>query len=189
MKKNQIVGLMLAVAFCLSGCGGADAIETDTLSLTKEGTASYTIISDFSDPSYNLEELISMAQDEVTEYGTGVQISNAVVEEGVLNFQYTFDSLAHYAAFMGTSCYSGMVSQALKEGYKADTRLLSVKDGSSVVMKDEAVQGYKLFVWNEPVAVRCSGNVLYYSENLSTTGKKDVQPVTDAVGPFYVIYK
>ena len=189
MKKNQILGLVLVVLLCLSGCGSPDVIETDTLSLLKDGTATYTIVSDFSDPAYNLEELKGMAQAEVTEYGTGVIISNAVVEEGMLHFEYTFDSISHYAAFMGTSCYAGTVSQALKEGYKGDTKLLSVKDGSSVMMKDDAVQGYKLFIWNEPVAVRCSGNVVYHSENVSAAGKKGVQPVTNAVGPFYVIYK
>ena len=189
MKKNRILGLMLTMLLCLSGCGSTDVIETDTLSLLKDGTATYTIVSDFSDPAYDLEELKAMAQEEVTEYGTGVTISNAVVEEGVLHFEYTFDALSHYAAFMGTSCYTGTVSQALKEGYKGDTKLLSVKDGSSVFMKDEAVQGYKLFVWNEPVALRCSGNVMYHSSNVSLSGKKGVQPVTDAAGPFYVIYK
>ena len=188
MKKKQIVGLILAATMCLTGCGSA-VIETDTLTLSKEGTATYTVISDFSGPYYDLEELKAMAQEEVTAYGTGVQITNAVVEEGVLNFQYTFDSLSHYAGFMGTSCYQATVSQALKEGYKSDTRLLSAKDGSSVQMNDEALSGYKLFVWNESVAVRCTGKVMYYSENVSLINKTDVQPAEDSTGPYYVIYK
>lgn len=188
MKKKQMVGLLLAATMCLSGCGNA-AIKTDTLSLSGNGTATYTIISDFTKDYYNLEELTTMAQEEVLAYGSGVQITEAVVEEGMLNFQYTFDSLSHYAAFMGTSCYQATVGQALKAGYKSDTQLISAKDGSSILMKDEAIQGYQLFVWNESVAVRCDGNVLYYSSNLSTSGKRDVVPKEEAGGPYYVIYK
>lgn len=188
MKKKQIVGLLLTAVMCLAGCSNA-VVKTDTLSVSKDGTASYTIISDFSEDYYNLEELKVMAQDEVTAYGSGVRITEAVVEEGVLNFQYEFDSLSHYADFMGTTCYQAAVGQALKEGYKSDTQLLSAKDGSIVLMKDDAIQKHQLFIWNESVAVRCDGNVLYYSSNLSLNGKTDVVPKEGAAGPYYVVYK
>ena len=188
MKRKPIIGLLVAAILCLTGCGST-VIETDTLTLSDNGTATYTIISDFSEAYYDLEELKSMAQAEVTAYGTGVTITGAVVEEGVLNFQYTFDSLSHYAAFMQTSCYHAMVSQALKEGYKPDTKLYSAKDGSSIQMNDKSLSDYQLFVWNESVAVRCDGNVLYHSSNLTTNGKKDVQPAENSTGPYYVIYK
>ena len=188
MKKKKIVGLLLAATMCLAGCSSA-AIETDTLSLSDDGMATYTIISDFSEDYYDLEELKSMAQEEVTAYGTGVQITEAVVEEGILRFQYAFDSLSHYAGFMGTTCYQATVGQALREGYKSDTQLTSAKDGSTVQMKDAALQGYELLVWNESVAVRCDGNVLYYSSNLGLKGKTDVVPKEESTGPYYVIYK
>ena len=188
MKKKQIVGLLLTAVMCLAGCSNA-VIETDTLSLSKDGTATYTIISDFSEDYYDLEELKVMAQDEVTAYGSGVQITEAVVEEGVLNFQYAFDSLSHYAGFMETSCYQETVEQAIKAGYKADTHLASAKDGSTILMNDEKIQRHRLFVWNEAVTVRCSGNVLYYSGNLRLKGKTDVVPKEGSSGPYYVVYK
>ena len=188
MKKKQIVGLLLTAVMCLAGCSNA-VIETDTLSLSKDGTATYTIISDFSEDYYDLEELKVMAQDEVTAYGSGVQITEAVVEEGVLNFQYTFDTLSHYAGFMETSCYQETVEQAIKAGYKADTHLASAKDGSTILMNDEKIQRHRLFVWNEAVTVRCSGNVLYYSGNLRLKGKTDVVPKEGSSGPYYVVYK
>ena len=85
MKKKQIVGLLLTAVMCLAGCGSA-VIEIDTLSLLSNGTATYTIISDFSEDYYDLEELKAMAQDEVTAYGNGVKITEAVGDEGMLNF-------------------------------------------------------------------------------------------------------
>lgn len=188
MKKKQIVGLLLTAIMCLAGCGNA-VIQTDTLSLLKDGTATYTIISDFSEDYYDLEELKVMAQEEVTAYGSGVQITEAVVEEGVLNFQYTFDTLSHYAGFMETACYQSTVEQAIKAGYKSDTHLASAKDGNTILMNDEKIQRHQLFVWNEAVAVRCSGNVLYYSGNLKLKGKTDVVPKEGSSGPYYVVYK
>lgn len=188
MKRKPIIALLLAAILCLTGCGST-VIETDTLTLLEDGTATYTIISDFTEDYYDLEELKRMAQEEVTAYGAGVTITQALVEEGVLNFQYTFESLSHYAAFMQTACYHAKVSQALKDGYKSDTMLYSAKDGSEIQMNDKSLSGYNLFVWNEAVAVRCDGNVLYHSANVSVKGKKDVQPVADSTGPYYVIYK
>ena len=188
MKKKQIVGLLLTAIMCLAGCGNA-VIQTDTLSLLKDGTATYTIISDFSEDYYDLEELKVMAQEEVTAYGSGVQITEAVVEEGVLNFQYTFDTLSHYAGFMETACYQSTVEQAIKAGYKSDTHLASAKDGNTILMNDEKIQRHQLFVWNEAVTVRCSGNVLYYSGNLRLNGKTDVVPKEGSSGPYYVVYK
>ena len=188
MKKKQIVGLLLTAVMCLAGCDNA-VIQTDTLSLSKDGTATYTIISDFSEDYYDLEELKVMAQEEVTAYGSGVQITEAVVEEGVLNFQYAFDPLSHYAGFMETTCYQGAVEQAIKAGYKSDTHLASAKDGSTILMNDERIQRHQLFVWNEAVTVRCSGNVLYYSGNLKPNGKTDVVPKEGSSGPYYVVYK
>lgn len=188
MKKKQIAGLLLAVMMCLTGCSGG-TIETDTLSLSKDGTATYTIISDFSEDYYNLDELKEMAEEEIAEYGSGVQITEAVVEEGVLNFQYAFDSISHYAGFMGTTCYQGTVEQALRAGYKTSTMLTSAKNGSSIQINDSGLGAYHLFIWNEQVAVRCTGDVLYYSSNLKTSGKRDVIPTEESTGPYYVIYK
>ncbi len=187
MKKKFILGLLLSAILGLAGCGSR-VIETDTLSLSKDGTASYTIVSDFSKPYYDLEELKTMAAREIAQYGSGVQISEAIVEEGTLHFSYTFDTLSGYAGFMETSCYQGTVAQALREGYKSDTVLNAVK-GSKVTMKDLDNDKHHLFIWNESIAVRCTGNVLYFSDNLSTSGKKDVVPKGDSTGPYYVIYK
>ena len=190
MKKNQILGLLLAVVLVLAGCGSSAEIKVDTLSILADGAATYTIVSDFSESYYNVEELKMMAQKEVDAYGTGVHITGAEVANGVLNFQYTFDALSHYAKFMETSCYKSTVANALTNGYKADTKLTSAKNsGSTVSMNDESIRTRNLFVWNESVAVRCDGNVLYYSENLSMINKTDVQPKEGSVGPYYVVCK
>jgi len=188
MKKMTIVVIALVAAMCLAGCSEV-AIERDTLSILEDGTASYTIISDFSDPSYNLNELLDMAQEEVQNYGDGVVITEAVVEKGVLNFVYTFGSLSDYADFMSTSCFYGTVAQALQEGFKSDTQLISAKDRSTVSIGSDKLKKYRLFVWNEAVSVRCDGNVLYHSANLKVSDKTDVHPASDAAGPYYVIFK
>lgn len=190
MKKNRILGLVLLMILFLAGCGSTEAIKVDTLSIFRDGTATYTIISDFSEPYYDVEELKAMAQEEVDVYGTGIQISGAEVTAGVLNFQYTFDSLSHYAKFMDTSCYKSTVADALSNGYKAETRLISAKNSSNVIQMNDASIGKKnLFVWNEAVNVRCDGNVQYYSENLTLLNETDVQPKEGSTGPYYVVYK
>ena len=92
MKKGRILAVLLLLIFCMTGCGNDPVIEKDTLSVFRKGTASYTIISEFAEPYYNVEELKAMAQKEIDTYGAGVEISNAEVQNGILNFQYTFAS-------------------------------------------------------------------------------------------------
>lgn len=190
MKKGRILAFLVILIFCMTGCGNENpAIEKNTLSIFRKGTASYTIISEFAEPYYDVEELKKMAQEEIDTYGAGVEISNAEVKDGILNFQYAFASLAHYSGFMKTSCYQGTVASALSNGYKSDTRLVSAKNGSTITMNDKSIRERHLFVWNEMINVRCDGNVLYYSENLTLTGKTDVQPKDGSTGPYYVVYK
>lgn len=186
--KKTFAWLVVAVSICLTGCS-EKIIQRDTLSLLEDGKASYTIVTDFSDPSYNLNELLDMARDELSDYGAGVSITEAVVENGVLRFVYTFDSLSVYADFMDTSCFYGTVSQALKEGFKPDTQLYSVKDYKAVNIGNQKLKKLKLLVWNENISVRAEGNVLYHSENLKVTDKTDAHPITNAEGPYYVIFK
>lgn len=189
MKKQPYILLALSTVLCLIGCGREAALETDTLALSKSGTAAYSILSDFSKDYYDLEELKALAAEEIAEYGTGVLVSQANVEEGVLHFQYTFDTLSDYAAFMDTKCYNATVSKALKDGYRSTTEVLSVKDGTVKTLGDETLGEYHLFIWNEDIAVRCTGRVLYHSSNLTALNKTDVQPVEGSAGPYYVIYK
>lgn len=188
MNKKQLVVFLTAVVLCLAGCGST-VTDTDTLSVKKDGSAVYTIVSDFPEAYYDLEELKEMAEAEVSAYGAGVQITEAAVEEEVLHFQYAFTSLTDYASFMETACYHGTVGQALSAGYKADTVLTSAKDGGSKKISNDALKDYQLFIWNEPVAVRVDGKVLYYSSNLTVKNKTDVAPNAEAAGPYYVIYK
>lgn len=189
MKKRTVAGLILAAAIgCLSGCGTAD-IDRDTLSLSKEGTATYTILTDFSEPEYDLEELMDMAEAEVTAYGAGVEITKSDLEEGRLHFEYTFDSLRDYADFMDTSCYMGTVAQAGQNRYHLSAQMTSVKDGREYAIDVESMGDYNIFIWSEAVAVRCDGEVLYYSSNLEAVSKVDAAPLSDSTGPYYVIYK
>ena len=174
MIKKQMVGFLLAAVLCLMGCSNA-TIKTDTLSLSKDGTATYSIVSDFSEDYYNLEELMTMAQEEV--------------EDGVLHFRYAFDSLLHYAEFMETTCFQGTVADAIKKGYQSDLQLTSAKADAAISLKDETIQGFHIFVWTEDVAVKCNKSILYYSDNLTLNGRAGAVPKEGSEGPYYVVYK
>ena len=188
MIKKQTVGVLLTVVMCLAGCRNS-TIEADTLTLSKDGTATYSIVSDFSEEYYNLEELMTMAQEEVDDYGSGVQITESVVEDGVLHFRYAFDSLLHYAEFMETTCFQGTVADAIKKGYQSDLQLTSAKADAAIFLKDETIQGFHIFVWTEDVAVKCNKSILYYSDNLTLNGRAGAVPKEGSEGPYYVVYK
>lgn len=190
MKKYGLAGLCLAVLIGLAGCGSEAAVTEDTLTFEKDNTVSFTIVQDFSADYYDLEELKEMAQEEIDAYdGSGVSITSAEVgADNTLSFVYQFSDLATYADFMGTSCYTAQVSQALKDGYKKDTVLNSVKSGT-VTLGDNSVSEYQLMIWNEEISVRSATGILYYSDNLTVTDKKTAKPAEDTSGPYYIIFK
>ncbi len=191
MKIRTILIWTLMIGICLTGCGtsSAAAFSQDTISLQKDDSLTYTIVADFAESYYDVDELTQMAEEEVQETGLGVSVQSAQVTNGVIQFTYEMDSDEDYAAFMSTSCYLGTISSALHDSYRLKVTVNSVKDDSLVTLSDVSQTDYSLFIWNEVIAVYCPGKIMYYSTNLELTDNYSVVPLDDSTGPYYVVYK
>ncbi|MCD8325171.1 MAG: hypothetical protein LUC90_00360 [Lachnospiraceae bacterium] len=193
MKTRHILTAMLAVTVMIisSGCGtvSLDAVSQDTIGLAKDQSLTYTIVADFDEEYYDVDELTAMAEAETEESGLGIRVSSAEVTDNVLSFTYEMDSADDYQTFMETSCYLGTIASAFSDSYKLQVTVTSVKDQFQITLADVSHTDYSLFIWNEIIAVRCPGKVVYYSTNLELTDDYDVVPLADSTGPYFVVYR
>ncbi|MCD7738549.1 MAG: hypothetical protein LUH58_05865 [Lachnospiraceae bacterium] len=192
MKTRPVLAALLAaIVLITSGCGtvSQEAVSQDTIELAKDGSLNYTIVADFDETYYDVDELKDMAEEETLDSGLGIRVGSAEVTDSVLSFTYEIDSAADYQTFMETSCYLGTIASAFSDSYKLQVTVTSVKDQSQLTLADVSHTDYSLFIWNEIIAVRCPGKVMYYSTNLELTDDYDVVPVSDSTGPYFVVYR
>ncbi|MCD8067638.1 MAG: hypothetical protein LUE87_01845, partial [Lachnospiraceae bacterium] len=165
MKTKHILAALLAVTVLMtSGCGtvSQEAVSQDTIELKKDGSLTYTIVADFDEAYYDVDELKDMAEEEAQDSGLGIRVGSAVVTDNVLSFTYEIDTAADYQTFMETSCYLGTIDSAFSDRYKLQVTVTTVKDQSQLTLADVSHTDYSLFIWNEIIAVRCPGKVMYY---------------------------
>ncbi|MCD8379322.1 MAG: hypothetical protein LUC95_03135 [Lachnospiraceae bacterium] len=191
MKIRHILPVVLIVSLFLTGCGTSEisSFDRDTVELEKDQSLTYTIVTDFGESYYDVDELTQMAGEEADETGLGVRVQSAEVTDGVIRFTYEMDSASDYEAFMDTSCYLGTIASAFDDNYRLKVTVNSTKDGSQIILSDVSRTDYDIFIWNEVIAVCCSGRIMYYSTNLELTDDYNVVPLTDSTGPYYVVYK
>ncbi len=191
MKFRTTLVVTLMVGLFLTGCGSSSSgtFSQDTIALKKNRSLTYTIVTDFAESYYDVEELTEMADEEAGETGLGVRVQSAEVTDGMIQFTYEMDSDSDYASFMNTSCYLGTISSAMSDSYRLKVTVNSTKDDTQVMFADVSHTDYSLFIWNEIIAVSCPGKVMYYSTNLELTDDYLVVPQSDSSGPYYVVYK
>ncbi len=191
MKIRTILIMTLMTGILLTGCGSSasSTFSQNTISLQKDRSLTYTIVTDFAESYYDVDELTQMAEEEVSETGLGVSVQSAQVTDGVIQFTYEMDSAEDYASFMSTSCYLGTISSALSDSYRLKVTVDSVKDDTQVTLADVSHTDYSLFIWNEEIAVGCPGKIMYYSTNLEMADDYSVVPLDESTGPYYVVYK
>lgn len=66
--KKQKLGLALAAVLLLSGCGGIEKMTETTVTVDDKGTVEELLLEDFSDETYNEEELTAQINELVEAY-------------------------------------------------------------------------------------------------------------------------
>ena len=171
------------LAFCvltLAGCGAAklpEVIETTTIAVDKDGVISSYLVSDFDKNYYNLTELTSMAIEDAqsynTEHQTGEAIPISVEKVEMLGsgnkvlLQHKFNTAADYGNYNQEELFYGTVAEALAAGYQlADSKLISVKDGSTLTQEEllQSQEKTSVLITTAKAVVYGPGKVTYISE-------------------------
>ena len=177
-KLKRIAG-MLAVLLVLAACGKEAPVDTNTVSVEKDGTIKTILIEDFTQAYYDADELRKMIDDEVADYNKEAGADKVTVaafepEEGRVRLELDFAGSDDYAKFNSREFFSGTAAQALALGMEIPD-LVDAQGGETIasrkILENSA---YKLVVTDEAQDVRLPGKVLYYSEGLTLKDKKTV---------------
>ena len=178
-KWKQI--LMIMAACALTGCGsfGTKAPEMSTLSIQKDGTIKQTIVDQFERNYYDVDELERMTQEKIERYSDGTDhiVCESVEEnDGTVIVKITYQTSADYTDFNHRELFYGSVSEALEQGYSLEGLIsgdgTSLSDSETSQLSDNHVVIVQTAA-GEELDVNVYDKILYTSENITLSGKKD----------------
>ncbi len=201
MKRPVIITAAAVGMLVFQGCGSLK-VDSNTISLQKNGRITEAIVEDFSQDYYDEEELRSYIDSQVdafsAEDGRGqVKTSGYKVEDGKVHLNVRYEDADTYGAFNGVEIFCGTVVQAQAEGYKFDTDFVTVEDGKANGTADtQTVLGddeLKALIVRENTDIIVPGTIQYVSaEGTQVTAKDTVtmeKKSDTSVAPLvYVIY-
>lgn len=194
-------GLALALAIVcmtvgLAGCGEGDsAVTVTTIEVKKDGSVVHTIVEDFAESYYDMQELGNMIQTACDSYNASTGDGTVTVEEtaeteGVLRVVMKYKDAAAYAGFNKLALFAGTVKDAYNAGYDLDVTLYSLQDESDTIGKEEILgMGEEhIVILREAVDVRVWNKVLYASGDVLGTGDSRTVMVGDSTALTYIIF-
>lgn len=197
MRKGlALVLAIVCMTVGMTGCGGSDsAVTATTIEVKKDGSVVHTIVEDFAETYYDMQELQNMIQTACSSYnaaaGDGtVTVESAEETEGVLTVIMKYKDAAAYAGFNKLALFVGTVKDAYNAGYDLDVTLYSLQDESDAIGKEEILgMGEKhIVILREAVDVRVWNKVLYASGDVLGTGDSRTVMVGDSTALTYIIF-
>lgn len=194
-KTAFFIGIM---AFCLCACGQnkEEARQETEIAVQKDGSLVNTIVEDFDETLYNVENLRNMILGEVAEFYSSSGEKNITVDKveaskGKITVVMKYAKAEAYEQYNGKTCFLGTVAQAHEAGKNLEIELLSAKKGEAAISKEDLLTmgESQLLIIEEPVKVSTYSKILYASENVEILSSKSARIVSDGENPAYLILK
>lgn len=180
MQKWKKTFMIVAVVCGVTGCGLTEKSPSmDTVSVQKDGTIKQTIVDQFDQNDYDAEELSAMAQEKINRYsdGAGNIVCDSVEENnGQIVVMMTYQTGADYTDFNNRELFTGTVAEAMAEGYSLQDVVSN--NGTSLSESEVTAAGENHIVIvqtkeGEKLDVNVYNKILYTSDNVTLSGKKD----------------
>lgn len=198
-KENRIQLILTAVicaaSFALSGCDKNDIFYESEIVVEKNGQLTENIVESFDKDYYNLDELKSEFDKEISEYNESIgseeiKLKSFELEDGNVFVTLTFTGPSDYENFIKEDMFVGTIDDAYDNGYSMDVSLKGVEKGD--IISKVQIMGMKdkeIIILSEPVKVHTYKDVAYVSANVEVTGKKEVRVLQESGGLAYIVLK
>ncbi len=197
-KMRRLTAGLCLLTVCLSGCGAAgvpENIETSTLVLSREGQVTVYLVEDFGREYYDVNELTTMAKEEVAEFNeeAGVNETPVMVEAAELidnnrvRMMYRFPDGKTYTQFGMGFFFFGTAQEAEAAGLLEDVVLQSVKDASPLSSEQLNKKGCMLFITDRRADVYCPGRVTGVSGGVSVNEDGSVTCPEDGIRTYILM--
>lgn len=168
---KRILFLMSFLLLLLVGCGKTP--EETTVSISKKGVITQTIVEEWDQANYDEAEFEADIEAQIEEYGTElVSLKSCEVKKNVITVVMEYATAADYAAFNGVQCFDGTIAEAdaaglIMNGTYYDTE---GKETSQHKVLEDSTE--RVLILNEPVAVEVPGAIVYVKDGVELLGKK-----------------
>ena len=196
MKKvGGILITMCAVAF--TACAGNEVVNTEddskvsSITINKDGSVESTIVEDFSQDYYDVEELKTMIEDAVAEYksqdsSAKVSLKKCERQADIVNVVMEYGDYKAYTGFNEETFFVGTIKDAYEAGYDLDYTLHAVSDKTKkkeitkndlIGMGDYNITIIENFGVDErleettKLRVNCYDDILYVGDGVSISDK------------------
>lgn len=196
MKKWKLTLIVMAVAYVMIGCGDSNLSNTNTVSVQKDGSIKQTIVEQFERNYYDVEELTTMAQEKISQFGDGTQkvVCDSIKEkDGKIVVEMTYQSGTDYTEFNNRELFNGTVAEALAKGYSLKD---AVSEDGTDISEEQLAQineNHVIVVGTkegEELNVQVYDKILYTSGNVIISGKEDAHIGAEGEDMLsYIIFK
>lgn len=186
---------VLCLAAMLTGCGSEPEVTETTIEVKKNGEVVHTIVEDFSENYYDLDELTSTIEQACDTYNASagkeaVTLKSAEKSDNAVKVVMQYADASTYSAFNKLALFVGTVKDAFNAGYDLNVTLSPLAGDDGQIGKEELLgMGEKhIAVVREAVNVRVWGKVRYGSEDVEATADAKTVSVTDGDMLTYILF-
>ena len=193
--RSTALILTCALMICALTSCGKDVTEGKSVrEIHKDGTITSTIVADFDETLYNVDELKSMMNEEIDSYnfshaGEKVTAGEVTCTEGVLTCIMNYATGDDYAEFNTRR----FVIEPFEEALSSDLVRISVNSVDDNTQTDlSAIKDtgkLSVFITDETGYVTFPGKVRYISHGVDVIGKKQIDVTEEMDGLVYVIFE
>ena len=197
MKKMKMLLTVGVLSVLLGACGMlGTTIDTTTVSFDKNGKVTETIVEDFSQPYYDMEELKSDISAEIASYNSNSNDAEAIIlgevelsDEKQIRVEIEFKSYADYKAFNEKELFWGTVADAYGAGYEFTSMRDVNLEGVVLSAADVLEKGdMHMIILNEAQQVIVPGKICYISDGVSVVEEKRAVNLNEGQNAF-IIYE
>ncbi|MBE5880743.1 MAG: hypothetical protein E7289_00310 [Lachnospiraceae bacterium] len=197
MKKFKTLLLVGGLSAILCACGlSGGRVDTTTVSFSKDGTITETIVEDFSQPYYDMEELKGDITSEISAYNTQAGDAEAIVlgdvelgDNNVIRVEMEFKSCADYKTFNEKELFWGTVADAYGAGYEFTSMRDVNQDGVVLSAADVLEKGdMHIVILEEAQQIIVPGKISYISDGVSVIEEKRAVNLNEGQKAF-IIYE
>lgn len=161
--KYLLTGLVLGTVL-LTGCSdNFDTVTVNTITIEKDGSIRDISVEDFSDGNYDMANLETFINNEITDYNsqmgeTRITLEEIQTESSLVKLQLLYGNMDDYNAFNHTEYeYDNYEKAGLTGEYTV------AADGSTIKAADINDTDVKVLKIEDAMNIICKGKVLYYN--------------------------
>lgn len=203
MKRIKTAGILAVLMMWLTACGAnADAdTEVNSLTIDKNGSVENTIVESFDKEYYDLDGLNTMIQDSIDQYcrqnpTSEITVVSSEVKNSQVRVTMKYDSAASYTGYNSELLFAGTVQEAYEAGYDLNVSLVSAKDETDRIGKQEllGMGDHHIVIMELPdsaedgMRLSCFGEILYTGDGVSLLNKKTAD-IEQTQGVSVVVFK